>query len=180
MKGRMTIEHSLYYAGKEIRLECKGIYDANGNRFDIHFYRIDATTDAETLPPPFVIPNYKRGGGVIKNVVLVQGKKGLMKIATNIPINRYDVDLIENLPKMYGKRWGIETGYRVKKREGLVKTTSNNYSIRLFYFLFSVALYNLWILINLLVLMELGTRNVMKRVVTFKLFLKSLYEVVHT
>jgi len=134
----------------------------------------------ETVEPPFVIHNYKRGNATIKNLVLVEGSKGLMKIATNIHVNRYDIDLIENLPRMYGKRWGIETGYRVKKREGLVKTTSNNYSIRLFYFLFSVALYNLWTLINLLVISELGIRNVMKRVVTFKLFLKSLYEIVHT
>ncbi len=134
----------------------------------------------ETVSPPFVIHNYKRGNAIIKNLVLVEGTKGLMKIATNIPINSHDVDLIENLPRMYGKRWGIETGYRVKKREGLVKTTSNNYSIRLFYFLFSVALYNLWTLINLLVMLELGIKDAAKRVVTFKLFLKSLYEIVHT
>ena len=50
MKGHMTVEHTLYYADKEIRLSCRGVYDANGNKFNIHFYRIDATTDAETLP----------------------------------------------------------------------------------------------------------------------------------
>jgi len=130
----------------------------------------------ETITPPFVIHNYKRGNGTIKNLVLVQGRKGLMKIATNIPINNHDIELIENLPRMYGKRWGIETGYRTKKREGLVKTTSNNYAIRLFYFLFSVALYNLWALVNLLIILELGLKKFVKRIVTFKLFLKNLYE----
>ncbi|MEF8849132.1 MAG: hypothetical protein V5A68_08395, partial [Candidatus Thermoplasmatota archaeon] len=45
----------------------------------------------------------------------------------------------------YGKRWGIETSYRVKKHSYLPQTTSKNYQIRLFYFLFSVLLYNLWI-----------------------------------
>ncbi len=127
-----------------------------------------------TASPPFVLHDYQRGGGIIDRLVLVQGRKGLMKIATNIPLTQRDVALIQNLPRMYSKRWGIETGYRTKKREGVVKTTSNNYVIRFFYFLFSAALYNLWTLVNLLVIMELGLGRVKKKMITFKLFLKSI------
>lgn len=134
----------------------------------------------ETMTPPCVVKNYKRGNAIIKNVVLVNGTKGLMKLATNIKVNNYDIELLENLPRMYGKRWGIETAYRTLKREGLVRTTSNNYVIRLFYFLFSVALYNLWGLINLLLMLELGLKTLSKRLVSFKQFCKNFYEFIVT
>ena len=47
----------------------------------------------------------------------------------------------------YSKRWGIETSYRVKNMFR-TRTTSKNYQVRLFFFLFSVCLYNLWVLVN--------------------------------
>ena len=43
----------------------------------------------------------------------------------------------------------IETSYG-KVMELLPKTSSPTFSVRLFYFLFAVALYNLWVLMNLL------------------------------
>ncbi len=134
----------------------------------------------ETMTPPCVVKNYKRGNAIIKNVVLVNGTKGLMKLATNIKVNNYDIELLENLPRMYGKRWCIETAYRTIKRDGLVRTTSNNYAIRLFYFLFSVAMYNLWGLINLLLMLELGLRSLSRRLVSFKKFCKNFYEFIVT
>ena len=70
----------------------------------------------------------------------------------------------------YGKRWGIETGYRVKKETFRARTTSKNYSIRLFYFLFSVLLYNLWILLDLLVCLAVFGRKMSKRIISSKLF----------
>lgn len=127
-----------------------------------------------SVTPPFVIHDYERGGMKIKNLVIVEGKKGLMKIATNIPLGEKDVGLIQALPRMYSKRWGIETGYRIKKREGFVKTTSRNYAIRFFYFMFSVALYNLWILIDRLICFALNITGKVCRATTFKLFLKSV------
>ena len=59
------------------------------------------------------------------------------------------VEFAEPMAQAYRRRWGIETSYR-KVREFLPKTTSPTFSVRLFYFLFAVALYNLWILVNLL------------------------------
>jgi IS4 transposase len=53
------------------------------------------------------------------------------------------------LAEAYRRRWGLETSYRTVG-EILSKTTSPTFSVRLFYFLFAVALYNLWVLVNLL------------------------------
>lgn len=128
-----------------------------------------------TVKPPFVVKDYTRGGYKIPYVVLVEGTKGLMKLATNKKINSSDVGLLNRLPKMYSKRWGIETGYRVKKKEGLVRTTSRNYKIRYFYFMFSVLLYNIWILTSLLVALDLDADDIKKCIITFKFLLKNLY-----
>lgn len=46
-------------------------------------------------------------------------------------------------------RWGIETAYR-QIGDFLPRTSSPTFSVRLFYFLFAVALYNLWVLANVL------------------------------
>lgn len=113
-----------------------------------------------TVKPPFVVKDYVRGGCKIPYVVLVEGTKGLMKLATNKKIDRSDIGLLNRLPKLYSKRWGIETGYRIKKNEGLVRTTSRNYKIRYFYFMFSVLLYNVWILISLLVALDLNADDI--------------------
>ena len=52
--------------------------------------------------------------------------------------------------KHYRRRWGIETSYR-QIGDFLPRTSSPTFSVRLFYFLFAVALYNLWVLVNLLI-----------------------------
>jgi len=57
-------------------------------------------------------------------------------------------ELARPLAEAYRRRWGIETSYR-KVGEFHPKTTSRTFSIRLFYFLLAVALYNCWVLVNL-------------------------------
>ena len=59
------------------------------------------------------------------------------------------VDEAVPLAQAYRRRWGIETSYR-KIGEFLPRTTSPVFAVRLFYFLFAVALYNLWIVVCLL------------------------------
>lgn len=49
--------------------------------------------------------------------------------------------------KLYKKRWGIETSYRMIG-QFQSKTTSNSYAIRVFYFVLAVLLYNIWVLLN--------------------------------
>ena len=95
------------------------------------------------------------------NLVIVEKedekKEEMRKLifATNLDFNENDVNLADRLLFMYSKRWGIETGYRVKKHSFRGKTTSKNYRIRLFYFMFSVLMYNLWILADILIWLHL-------------------------
>ena len=70
----------------------------------------------------------------------------------------------------YRKRWCIETCYRVKKEAFRPKTTSKNYAIRLFFFLFSVCFYNLWILVNIVLGLVLYRGKPEKPLVTAKMF----------
>ena len=71
--------------------------------------------------------------------------------ATNIPVT--DKNAFK-LAEDYRKRWGIETGYRVKdKIRG--RTCSRNHVVRLFLLLLSVLLYNLWQLCNLRIIIEI-------------------------
>ncbi|KXA92300.1 hypothetical protein AKJ65_07760 [candidate division MSBL1 archaeon SCGC-AAA259E19] len=54
---------------------------------------------------------------------------------------------LERLFGMYSLRWGIETSYQVKHMFR-AKTRTKYYEPRIFLFLFSVCLYNLWVLVN--------------------------------
>ena len=67
-------------------------------------------------------------------------------LVTNRDVTR---DVAQPLAEAYRRRWGIETSYR-KVTDFLPKTSSPTFSVRVFYFLFAVALYNLWVLTNLL------------------------------
>lgn len=51
--------------------------------------------------------------------------------------------------KLYKRRWGIETGYRVKGNFQ-ANTCSKNFTVRVMYSLLAVCLYNIWVLINFL------------------------------
>ncbi len=61
-----------------------------------------------------------------------------------------DVGIVQSLAEEYRRRRGIEASY-YKITEFLPRTSSPTFSVRLFYFLFAVALYSLWVLANLLV-----------------------------
>jgi len=135
----------------------------------------------KVAPAPSVITDF-----VLKdvklNLVIVEeelkdGKKVKRVFATNEEYNDKDVDLLEYLFDLYGKRWGIETSYRVKKHSYLPKTTSKNYYIRLFYFMFSVLLYNLWILADVLLWLALYGKVEEDHLITSKLFGTMLYTI---
>lgn len=74
-------------------------------------------------------------------------KKEWHVFATNLNIK--DKRDVEFYVGYYRKRWGIETGYRVKQ-DFLIITTSNSYSVRLFFFFLSVIFYNTWVACNLI------------------------------
>jgi putative transposase len=97
--------------------------------------------------------------------------------ATNETYDENDVNLTERLFILYGKRWGIESSYKVKKQSYLPKTTSKNYLIRLFYFMFSVLMYNLWILADILIWLALFGTVKEDHLLTSKYFGTVLYMV---
>ena len=113
----------------------------------------------EITPAPAVVKDFFLKDVKLNLVILEEelenGTKEKRVFATNEEYNENDVKLLEKLFDLYGKRWGIETSYRVKKHSYLPKTTSKNYMIRLFYFMFSVLLYNLWILADILIWLAL-------------------------
>jgi len=105
----------------------------------------------ESLP---VVMDYEMGGhrppyGREKvKLFIVRGEKDdVMYFITNSNVSEKNAD---RFAELYRKRWGIETSYRVKG-DFRPKTTSRRYVIRLFYFMFSTCLYDLWVLANLTV-----------------------------
>jgi hypothetical protein len=70
---------------------------------------------------------------------------------TNIPVT---LTTAWQFAESYRKRWGIETGYRVKE-EVRGKTCSPQYPVRLLFQLLSILLYNLWHLCNLILIIVL-------------------------
>ena len=105
--------------------------------------------------------------------ILVNDEEGIQRaFITNL---RIPVQLTHHLYNFYSKRWGIETSYRNLDHDFKAKTTSKNFHIRLFYFLFSVALYNLWVLVNIVISMALYGRLTDKPIITAKLFSVVLY-----
>ena len=132
-------------------------------------------------PAPSIITDFEMKD-VTFNLVVVEeelenGTKEKRAFATNEEYNEHDVNLAERLFDLYGRRWGIETSYRVKKHSYLPKTTSKNYKIRLFYFMFSVLLYNLWILADILIWLALFGIVKEGHLVTSKLFGTILYTI---
>jgi putative transposase len=116
------------------------------------------------------------------NLVIVEDEdtNGMMvkrAFATNEQFEENDVNLTSRLFLLYGKRWGIETSYRVKKHSYLPKTTSKNYLIRLFYFMFSVLLYNLWILADILIWLAMFGEIKEDHLITSKYFGTVLYTI---
>ncbi len=73
------------------------------------------------------------------------GKKHDFSFYTNMDVNENNV---RELAELYRNRWGIENGY-LEKKDIKERTHSPDMKIRYFLFFFSVLLYNLWLLINL-------------------------------
>lgn len=142
----------------------------------------DIERHCNAVSAPFVVKDYVMGTkpehsasfnlGIMPKKI--NGRELKIPFATNIKITQNEVCLAEKLFNLYSKRWGIETSYRVKKAFR-PKTTSKNYIVRLFYFLFSTLVYNLWIIVNILVGNSLMKKLPEKPHATAKLFGTVLY-----
>lgn len=101
------------------------------------------------------------------NLIIVEDSQKIKRVfATNLNVKEKDA---KNLFSMYSKRWGIETSYRLQKHQFKAKTTSKNFNLRLFLFMFSVALYNLWVLLNIVLSVEYK-KKLEKPLITVKMF----------
>jgi putative transposase len=128
----------------------------------------------EVMPAPTVVKDYEMGITRF-NIAIAKDEKGINRaFATNIDFNENDVNFSERLFILYGRRWGVETTYRVLKHTFWPKTTSKNYFIRLFYFLFSVLLYNLWVLGDVLISIEIYGQKIEGYIVASKHFITIL------
>ncbi|MFB6215471.1 MAG: transposase [Candidatus Aenigmatarchaeota archaeon] len=106
------------------------------------------------------------------NLAVVEDDEGTVRtFATNHDVEK---DKLGKLFDMYSLRWGIETSYRVK-HQFRAKTRTKKYEPRIFLFLFSVCLYNLWVLVNFQVARRFGADS--KIYMTAKTFTKNMVDV---
>lgn len=80
-------------------------------------------------------------------LLLDDEKKECISFATNLRLDAEKCNSV--IPEEYRARWGIETGYRVKK-DFRPFTTSRSAVVRQLFFFLSVLFYNLWVLVNAL------------------------------
>ena len=73
--------------------------------------------------------------------------EGTTVFATNL---RVGPDEAETFCQRYSRRWQIENEYKSIKGDFLAKTSSKDYRVRLFYFVFAVLLNNIWRLTDFL------------------------------
>ena len=117
--------------------------------------RLIELSPAPCIIKDFTLKNIPLNLIIVEDIDKITGETVKRVFATNISFDENDAKLAERLLMLYSKRWGIETSYRVKKHSFRGKTTSKDYRIRLFYFMFSVLLYNLWILADVLIWLHL-------------------------
>ncbi|AHZ22139.1 transposase [Haloferax mediterranei ATCC 33500] len=72
---------------------------------------------------------------------------GTTVFATNARVRPEEA---EAFCRRYSSRWQIENEYKSIKHDFLAKTSSKDYRVRLFYFVFAVLLYNIWRLTDFL------------------------------
>lgn len=116
--------------------------------------RVKEETEEET--PRIVEFEYgvNRKDPVTFNLAVIEDDDG--KVRTFATNHEVEEDELEKLFDMYSRRWGIETSYRVK-HQFRAKTRTKKYEPRIFLFLFSVCLYNLWVLVNYQVTKRFGS-----------------------
>jgi hypothetical protein len=78
---------------------------------------------------------------------------GTAVFATNLSIRPEGA---ESFCRRYSRRWQIENEYKSIKNDFLAKTSSKDYRVQLFYFVFAVLLYNIWRLTDFLLKADIG------------------------
>ena len=184
------LQELLDYTVKRIKIRRiyadRGFFDSNSikifNKYHLkylmpctHYSTVKKAIDL--MSAPSVIKDFEMKD-ITFNMIIIEDEEGNKRaFVTNEEYNEHDLNLAERLFYLYSKRWGIETSYRVKKHSFLPKTTSRNYLIRIFYFLFSVLFYNLWLLADILIWMSIFGEIGQDHLVTSKYFGTILYNI---
>ena len=95
---------------------------------------------------------------------------------TNLPVSEARA---QSLAESYRRRWGIETSYRVIG-EFLARSTSTSFSVRLFYFLFATALYDIWVLTTVLMAVVLDDPPEDRPVISNRVFARLFRDTVRS
>ena len=98
---------------------------------------------------PFYHTNYEFGKGKAKtNLFFIPNEKyekekwkNYHVFCTNIDVTRANISFLADL---YSKRWNIENFYRDLEKNFMIKTKTEDFILRYFFFLFASLLYNLW------------------------------------
>lgn len=126
----------------------------------------------------YVVEDFQIGKGENSakvNLVLVNDEDGVKRaFICNFPMAE---PIAYRLYSMYSKRWGIETSYRNLDHDFKPRTTSKNYLVRLFYFVFSCFLYNMWVMVNICISFKRDGVVCKKPIITAKRFAIILYQV---
>jgi len=156
--------------------ECQKLINSFGIRYIIPCIK---NPDVKTIlknPTPFVVNDCIMKGELHYNMAAItrknrKGEDQIYAYATNIPLDENNMDKEAHwIDEEYDRRWGIEVSYRTKKHSYLPNTTSKDYRIRLFYFFFSVLLYNMWTLSNVLIFIEIYGEVGLKPIITANFF----------
>ena len=125
----------------------------------------------------YIVKDFQIGKGdyfTKVNLILVNDEGGTKRaFICNFPVGE---PIAYRLYLLYAKRWGIETSYRVLN-DFKPRTTSKNYLIRLFYFVFSCFLYNLWVMVNICISFKRDGVVCKKPIITATRFAVILYQV---
>jgi hypothetical protein len=90
-----------------------------------------------------------RGGPHDCRVLFVPGQNDdIQPFITNERID--DSEHAQRWVKRYASRWWIEAEYRSIKQEFLAKTSSTDHTLRFYYFVFGILMYNIWRLTDVL------------------------------
>ncbi|HHF56161.1 MAG TPA: hypothetical protein ENL42_04515, partial [Thermoplasmatales archaeon] len=80
------------------------------------------------------------------NINVTKRKRVLRNVfCTNVDVAKASLSFLADL---YGKRWNIENFYRDAQSNFMIKTKTEDFITRYFFFLFTSLIYNLWYFIR--------------------------------
>jgi len=129
-------------------------------------------------PVPWYYPDQKLKNVSYNKIAVkkkIRGKEVTLAFATNK--NFSNIAEAEKFTNLYPLRWGIESGFRVKKHAFLPRTTSRDMRVRSFFFFFTVLLYNLWYLADTLVWLKRYKKVGERRIVTANHF-RTIFKII--